>query len=307
MVTKLYDKISKFFKGIFSAEYPLPSKALLSDFDEQQRKHELSQVGPEVANAVMPNYDQDTWKLDRARSFINTAGRRPEHDIIYNIDNAFHMVLANRQTYMNKATKNAIDVIDYDTYLEMCEESEFFWPNPAYFPDQFGDRQPKYPMQFMVERISDYRRLDSSCVPFASTTLSISLSRKINFDVYRKLGYITENNDMLYPRFKPGEMFKVSSMVTATSDATYLRHHASHSLFSTKTAPLGAEDATNGVPNLENLTTLKTSLKVGTVIMYLGFEQLNDFLAMRSFTATWLIDGKIVNAIIPLSCIEKLQ
>lgn len=311
--SSFFDKLSKFFESVFSSKKKQENKkteiTTVKNASLLPYQYVPFHLDTETAkNAVLPNYATDSGKMNRAKSFINTAGIRQDHDLIYNIDNTFHMMLSNKMQYGRDGIhhKSIDDVIDYRTYMELCEEYDYFSPNPEFFPDLYN-RQPKYPFSLMIEKIAEFRKFDQVCVPFGSRTLSIGSTRQSNFDVYSKLGYINKTYDKLYPTLNPGEMFKVTQTIFPASSDSYFRYSTSKTLFSVTTDRFGEAEATNGIPNLDSLIPLKETLKPGCIIMYVGWEKLNDFLAMKSFTATWLIDGKIVNAIIPITCIEKIK
>lgn len=306
-----FGKISKFFDSIFPSKKPdvLEIETVKDNSLKPYEYISFYQDTELVKNAVLPNYEPDSWKMTRTKGFINSTGLRKEHDLIYNIDNSFHMMITGGKTFGQEGygtvTKSIAEVIDYKTYIDLCEEYDYFNPDPVSFPDLYK-RQPKYSPSLVREKIVEFRKLDQMCVPFASRTLSIGQARQANFEVYHKLGYITKEYDKLYPTLIPGEMYHTTRGISPGSTSDYFQYSASKILSSVTTDRMGAEDATNGVPNLDSLIPLKADLKAGSVIMYIGSEKLNDFLAMRSFTATWLIEGKIVNAIIPITCIEKL-
>jgi hypothetical protein len=148
---------------------------------------------------------------------------------------------------------------------------------------------------------------------------------KPEIHLLKTLGYLSHDEQTFYPMLQPGNLVKIVKEISAYKPPSYL-----HNLF----GPAWPDEKITLIDEKDptwKLNPLPRNLEPGEVLMYLGFRKVktikekpepnmqkgfypiptayieNLYELKGTYTADWIVDGKIISAIFLITYLEKIE
>jgi len=305
----------------------LITKAVLKDIDIMEPKKTIFQKfsdGVKKASLSVKAFLDEKLDREQEQSIMDTQ------EILGKV--SFKNSLTERNHY-------SPSIITYEEYLKNKQSAKNNTINIKKHDGWFSS-------DFMIKQV-EARNFESVDKRFASSKISESngnilhvLDYQPELEMLKILGYLSSDEETLYPMLKKGDLLKITSKIWK------FKQDINQGLFShLRGGPFALPQYTlSGIKTIQeeerakNYIPLFRDLDEGDVVMFLGFKKFEDkteitdtnvfqeffgkikskkenaslltdtiFVIKKSFIAEWIVDDKVITAILPISSLEKIE